>query len=109
MAKHDISKFNTTCACVMQSVQDTSVLSPSVQVEVQTVDHLFDVEKVNIATMLDKQHVTHPADYLTAVASIYWQFNVAFHKQLHKTITFLAGHVCRLMPFKTIYSSAKSP
>jgi len=57
----------------MQSVQDTSVLSPSVQVEEQTVDHLFDVKKFNITTMCDKQHVTHPADNLTAVASIYWQ------------------------------------
>ena len=109
MTKHDISKFNT-CACVMQSVQDTSVLTPSVQVEVDTVDQLFDLDSVNISTMLDKQHVTHPADYLTAVASIvcfYWVFDVAFPKQLHKTITFLAGHVCRLIPFKTVTALQK--
>jgi len=57
--------------------------------------------------MRDKQHVTHPADYLTAVASIYWLFDVAFHKQPHKTITFLARHLCFLMPFKTITSVQK--
>ena len=50
MTKQDISKFNM-CACVMQSVQDTSVLSPSVQVEVQTVVH----EKCSLGNLLESQ------------------------------------------------------
>ena len=83
MTKDDTSKFNT-CACVMKSVQDTSVLNPSVQVEVQTVDHLFDVEKVNISTMHDKQHVTHSPSRLLDSSGIYL---LAVQRSFSQTLT----------------------
>jgi len=84
-------------------VQDTAVLTPSLEIRVSAVDQLFNLDDVEISTSLDKRHVTHPADFLTAVASVvsfYWVFDVAFPKQLTRTIAFVAGHVCRLMPFK---------
>ena len=79
------------------------MLTPSLEIKVNSVDQLFNLDDVEIFTCLDKNHVTQPGDFLTAVASIlcfYWVFDVAFPKQLSKTIAFLAGHVCRLMPFK---------
>jgi len=91
-------------------MQDTSVLTPSMEVQVEAVSELFNLDEVSIHTTLDKQHVTNPADFLTAVASVicfYWVFDVAFPKQLSKTIGFLAGHICRLMPFKVVPSVQK--
>ena len=91
-------------------MQDTSVLTPSIQVQVEPVNELFNLDQVDIVTTLDKKRVTHPADFMTAVASIvafYWVFDVAFPKQLKKTISFLAGHVCRLMPFKAVAAVQK--
>jgi len=85
------------------SVQDPTVLTPTIRVQVDSVDELFNLEQVEIVTLLDKKQVTHPADFLTAVAStvsFYWVFDVAFPKQLKRTVDFLAGHACRLMPFK---------
>jgi len=99
-----------SASCVVQCVQDTGTLTPSVEVQVESVDNLFDLDKVDIHTMLDKKHVTHRADYLTAVSSLicfYWVFDVAFPDRLKKTISFLAGHVCRLMPFKAVPAMQK--
>ena len=74
-----------------------------IRVKVDSVNDLFNLDQAEIATLLDRKHVSHPADFLTAVASavsFYWVFDVAFPKQLKRTVEFLAGHVCRLMPFK---------
>lgn len=90
---------------VVQCVQDTGVLTPSLEVEVEEISDLFNLDEVEIFTALDKKRVTHPGDFLTAVSSLvcfYWVFDVAFPKQLKKTLSFLAGHVCRLMPFKAV-------
>ena len=87
------------------------MLTPSLEVEVAAVAELFNLDEVSIHTTLDKKRVTHPADFLTAVASVvcfYWVFDVAFPKQLSKTIGFLAGHVCRLMPFRVVPSVQKT-
>jgi len=35
-------------------------------------------------------------------ACFYWLFDVAFPKQLLKTIAFLAGQICRLMPLEAV-------
>ena len=89
----------------MRYVQDTAVFTPSLEIRLDDVNQLFNLDDVEIFTSLDKKHVTHPADFLTAVASIlafYWVFDVAFPKQLAKTISFLAGHICRLIPFKPL-------
>lgn len=94
----------------MQFVQDATVLTPSLDVQVDDIDDLFNLDKVEIFTTLDGKQVTHPADFLTAVSSIisfYWVFDVAFPKQLNKTISFLAGHICRLVPFKTVAAMQK--
>ena len=73
------------------------MLTPSVEVQVESVDELFSLDEVSIVTMLDKKRVSHPADFLTAVSSsvcFYWMFDVAFSKHLNKTLSFLAGHIC---------------
>jgi len=70
-----------SASCVVQCVQDTGILTPSVEVQVESVDNLFDLDEVDIPTMLDKKRVTHRADYLTAVSSLiclFWVFDVAF-------------------------------
>jgi len=97
-------------SCFVQCVQDTGILTPSMDIQVESVDNLFDLDEVDIHTTLDKKRVTHPADYLTAVSSLisfYWVFDVAFPDRLKKTIAFLAGHVCRLMPFKAVPAMQK--
>ena len=86
-------------SCFVQCVQDTGILTPSMEVKVESVDNLFDLDEVDIHTTLDKKHVTHRADYQTAVSSLicfYWVFEVAFPDWLKKTISFLAGHVCKM-------------
>lgn len=86
------------------------MLTPSLEVQVESVDQLFNLDEVNLSSTLDKKRVTHPADFLTAVASMicfYWVFDVAFPKQLTRTISFLGGHVCRLMPFKAVAAVQK--
>lgn len=73
-------------------------------IEVVHTDALFDLDIAKITTFLDKQQVTSPPDYLSAVSSLvalYWVLDVEFPKQLSKTLGFLAGHVCDLMPFKS--------
>jgi len=94
----------------MNCLQDAGVLTPCLEIEVASIDDLFNLDDVDIFTCLDKKHVTHPEDFLTAVASIvsfYWVFDVAFPKQLSKTIAFLAGQICRLVPFKAVPSVQK--
>lgn len=81
------------------------MLTPSLEVQVDSLNDIFNLDEVEIYSVLDKKRVTHPADFLSAIASVicfYWVFDVAFPKQLSKTIAFLAGHVCRLMPFKAV-------
>jgi len=81
------------------------VLTPAIEIQVSSIDQLFNLDDVEICTSLDKKPVTHPGDFLTAVASIlcfYWVFDVAFLKQLNRTVSFLGGHICRLMPFKAL-------
>jgi len=59
---------------------------------------------VRITTMLDKLEVTAPPDYLTAVTTLvamFWTFDTKVPKELTRTITFLAGHICKLHAFKT--------
>jgi len=71
------------------------------EVQVDSVNNLFDLDEVDIHTTLDKKRVTHPADYLTAVSSLisfYWVFDVAFPDRLKKTISFLTGNVCKPVP-----------
>jgi len=63
----------------------------------------MNLEHLTLNTYLDKQPVTAPIDYLTAITtmlSMYWVFDVAFPKPIYKTLSFLAGHVCKIMPFK---------
>jgi hypothetical protein len=83
--------------------QEPKALTPSIVVTAENVHSLFSLESIHIATYLDKSPVTSPADYLTAVStvlSMFWTFDVAFPKELEKTLSFLAGHVCGLVPFK---------
>jgi hypothetical protein len=64
---------------------------------------LFDLDLAKIETFLDHQQVTSPPDYLSAVSSLlalYWVLDVEFPKQLNRTLSFLAGHVCDLIPYK---------
>jgi hypothetical protein len=64
---------------------------------------LFDFAQVQLSTVLDKKEVSKPRDYLTAIAtlvSVHWVFNVEFARSNSKTLQFLGGHVCKLMPFK---------
>jgi len=82
------------------------VLTPTIEIQVSSVDQLFNLDDVEICTSLDKKkHVTHPGDFLTAVVSIlcfYWVFDVAFPKQLNRTVSFLGCNICHLMPFKAL-------
>jgi len=61
--------------------------------------------EVRITTMLDKLKFTASPDYLTAVTTLvamFWTFDInKVSKELTRTITFLAGHVCKLKAFKT--------
>lgn len=50
----------------MLRAEDTTVLTLSAQVEVESIDQLLDLDKANMSAILDKKNVTHPADYLTA-------------------------------------------
>lgn len=62
---------------------------------------IFNFDVVKLSTILDRQPVTFPADYVTAVTTLvamYWVFDVAF-PEVSRTLNFLAGHVCKLMPF----------
>ena len=55
--------------------------------------------------MLDKLKFTASPDYVTAVTTLvamFWTFDInKVSKELTRTITFLAGHVCKLKAFKT--------
>ena len=42
-----------SASCIVQCVQDTGILTPSVEVQVESVDNLFDLDEVDIRTMLD--------------------------------------------------------
>ena len=64
---------------------------------------LFDFGGIQLSTFLDKQEVSKPRDYLTVISSLlsmHWVFNVQFARNNSNTLTFLAGLVCKLMPFK---------
>lgn len=64
---------------------------------------LFDFARLELTTFLDKKDVSKPRDYLTAISSLvsmHWVFNVEFARGTSKTLNFLGGHVCKLMPFK---------
>jgi len=63
---------------------------------------LFNLDVVKLSTVLDMQPVTSPTDYVTAVTTMvamYWVFDVAFPKEVSRTLNFLGGHVWKLMPF----------
>ena len=63
---------------------------------------IFNLDVVKLSTILDWQPVTSPSDYVTAMTTLvamYWVFDVAFPKEVSRTLNFLAGHVCKLMPF----------
>ena len=46
------------------------MLTSSMEIQVDSVDQLINLDDVEISTSLDRKHVTHPRDFLTAVASI---------------------------------------
>ena len=72
-------------------------------VKTEDEQHILCHENVEIVTYLDKIEVTRPTDYLAAVTTLlgmYWVFDVAFPTELNETLTFLAGHVCEILPFK---------
>ena len=75
------------------------MLTPSILVTTEN-ENVLCLENVHIATYLDSIEVSSPADYLTI-------FDVAFPNELNKTLSFLAGHVCELMPFKVSSSLQK--
>jgi hypothetical protein len=84
-------------------LQDIRVVTPSMVVKCQSPELLFDLESVDIQTVLDKERITRPSDYITAMATVlamYWVFDVEYPKELRRTLSFLAGHVCQLEPFK---------
>ena len=66
-------------------------------------EDFFGLDHLTLRTFLDLKPISTPSDYMTAITtllSMYWVFDVAFPKALNKTLTFLSGHVCKLISFK---------
>lgn len=60
---------------------------------------IFNLDVVKLSTILDRQPVTSPADYVTAVTTLvamYWVFDVAF-----PNIEFSSGACVQVDAFRT--------
>jgi len=78
-------------------------LTPTVHIRCAADEHMLSLDDIQLSVYLDKQQVTCPTDYMTAITTVvamYWAFDVKCAKGLQKTLSFLAGHVCKLEPFK---------
>jgi len=104
-----IAKTSSLCGrCVIYLhwlyFQEPVVLSPILRIKCSDDNEDFmNLELLALNTYLDKTPVTAPIDYLLAITtmlSMYWILDVAFPMPINKTLSFLAGHVCKFMPFK---------
>jgi len=67
------------------------------------IDTLFVRGEATITTYVDRIPVATCQDIGQgglAVMALYWVFDVAYPKELKKTLEFLAGHVCQLNKHK---------
>lgn len=65
-------------------------------------DQQFD-NAVQLETAADNIVISRPKDVFQALCSIlclYWVYDIAYSKQLSKTLGFLGSHVCKLEPGK---------
>jgi len=86
------------------------LLTPVIMVEVSNIDGIFAPSDTVISTQLDNTKVAHCDDLCQAtiaVLALYWVFDIAFPNELKKTLPFLAGHVCGLVPYKPTAASQK--
>jgi len=70
------------------TLQDTGVLTPSsLEVQVGSINGLFNLDEVKVFTALDKKRVTHTQQILSLQLHPLYA-STAFPKQLSKTIDF---------------------
>jgi hypothetical protein len=84
-------------------LQPTVCLTPMMEISTDDVDELFALGRTTIVTKVDNTDVAACEDISEAVmasVALYWVFNVAFPKELKKTLSFIAGHICHLDPYK---------
>jgi hypothetical protein len=85
--------------------KEASSLTPIIEVDCDNTDAVFVQGEATIRTRVDKVIIAPCDDFvqaLVAILGIYWCFDVAFPKQLKKTLEFLAGHICDLVAYKPV-------
>ena len=93
------------CGAALLMFKEASSLTPIIEVDCDNTDAVFVQGEATIRTRVDKVIIASCDDFvqaLIAILGIYWCFDVAFPKQLKKTLEFLAGHICDLVAYKPV-------
>jgi len=93
------------CGSALLLFKEASSLTPIMKVVCDNTDAVFVQGEAIIKTKVDKVIIASWDDFvqaLIAILGIYWCFDVAFPKQIRKTMEFLAGHICDLVAYKPV-------